>query len=150
MKWNIRKEGIDNYFLEYKDKMLPFKSNVGLVNDLQGSIKKARLRMVKELSEMGMSVNDLTKITSADGKTTYDNSNKQFIEESYINEENQKVLEDIMKKIDNIIVSVFRRFFAKISRRNCLQRDTFSITPAPLYTEHPAQKTKIPLAISST
>ena len=99
MKWNIRKEGIDNYFLEYKDKMLPFKSNVGLVNDLQGSIKKARLRMVKELSEMGMSVNDLTKITSADGKTIYDNSNKQFIEESYINEENQKVLEDIIKKM---------------------------------------------------
>lgn len=99
MKWNIRKEGIDNYFLEYKDKMLPFHSRVGLVNDLQGSIKKARLRMVKELSEMGMSVNDLTKITSADGKTTYDNSNKQFIEESYINEENQRVLEDIMKKM---------------------------------------------------
>ncbi len=102
MKWNIRKEGIDNYFLEYKDKMLPFHSKVGLVNDLQGSIKKARLRMVKELSEMGMSVNDLTKITSKDGKTTYDNSNKQFIEESYINEENQKVLENIIQEMFNM------------------------------------------------
>lgn len=102
MKWNIRKEGIDNYFLEYKDKMLPFHSKVGLVNDLQGSIKKARLRMVKELSDMGMSVNDLTKITSKDGKTTYDNSNKQFIEESYINEENLKVLGNIIQEMFNM------------------------------------------------
>lgn len=99
MKWKIRKEGVDNYFLEYKDKLLPFHSKVGIVSDLQGSIKKARLRMVKELSEMGISVNDLTKITTADGKTTYDNSNKQFIEESYINEENQKVLENIIKEM---------------------------------------------------
>lgn len=102
MKWNIRKEGIDNYFLEYKDRMLPFHSKVGLVNDLQGSIKKARLRMVEELSDMGMSVNDLTKITNKDGKTTYDNSNKQFIEESYINEENQKVLENIIQEMFNM------------------------------------------------
>lgn len=102
MKWNIRKEGIDNYFLEYKDKMLPFHSRVGLVNELQESIKKARLRMIKELSDMGMSVNDLTKITKADGKTTYDNSNKQFIEESYINEENQRVLENIIKEMFNM------------------------------------------------
>lgn len=98
MTWNIRKEGIDNYFLEYKDKMLPFHSNVGIVNELQGSIKKARLRMIKELKEEGITINDLTTATkTSDGKTIYDNSNRAYIEEAYINEENAKVLGKIIK-----------------------------------------------------
>lgn len=97
MKYKINKEGIDNYILEYKDKMIPFHSNVGIVQDLQASIKNARLRMVKELKEQGLTINDLISATEKDGKTTYDNSSRQYIEEAYINEENQKVLEKIIK-----------------------------------------------------
>lgn len=98
MTWDIRKEGIDSYFLEYKDKMLPFHSNVGIVNELQSSIKKARLKMIKELKEEGLTINDLTTATKTnDGKTIYDNSNRTYMEEAYINEENAKVLGKIIK-----------------------------------------------------
>lgn len=99
MKYTIRKEGIDNYFLEYGDKMLPFHSKVDIVYQLQDSIKKARLRMVKELKEQGLTINDLTTETKENGKTTYDTSSRQYIEEAYINEENQKVLQNIMREL---------------------------------------------------
>ena len=97
MKWTIRKEGIDNYFLEYKDKMLPFHSNVGMVNELQGAIKKARLRLIKELKDQGMSLSDLTTKKEENGKVIYDTSDRQYIEEVYINEEYQKALEKIIQ-----------------------------------------------------
>lgn len=98
MKWTIRKEGIDNYFLEYKDKMFNFHSNVGMVNDLQAAIKNARLRLVKDLSNEGKTIDSLTiKTTTEDGKILYDSSNRNYIEEIYIQEENQRVLEKIIK-----------------------------------------------------
>ena len=97
MKWTIRKEGIDNYFLEYKDKILPFHSNVGMVNELQGAIKKARLRLIKELKDQGMSLSDLTTKKEENGKVIYDTSDRQYIEEVYINEEYQKALEKIIQ-----------------------------------------------------
>ena len=97
MKWTIRKEGIDNYFLEYKDKILPFHSNVGMVNELQGAIKKARLRLIKELKDQGMSLSDLTTKKEENGKVIYDTSDRQYIEEVYINEDYQKALEKIIQ-----------------------------------------------------
>ena len=97
MKWTIRKEGIDNYFLEYKDKILPFHSNVGMVNELQGAIKKARLRLIKDLKDQGMSLSDLTTKKEENGKVIYDTSDRQYIEEVYINEEYQKALEKIIQ-----------------------------------------------------
>lgn len=102
MKWTIRKEGIDNYFLEYKDKMLPFHSDVGMVNTLQEAIKNARLRMIKELKEKGMSLSDLTTKKEENGKTIYDNTDRQYIEEVYINEEYQKSLEKIIQDTFNM------------------------------------------------
>ena len=97
MKWTIRKEGIDNYFLEYKDKILPFHSNVGMVNELQGAIKKARLRLIKDLKDQGMSLSDLTTKKEEHGKVIYDTRARQYIEEVYINEEYQKALEKIIQ-----------------------------------------------------
>lgn len=96
-KWEIKKNGIDDYVLNYKDKSLPFHSNVGIVEKLQNTLKIARLNMIKELAEQGMTINDLTKVTTKDGKTFYDNSNKQYMEEAFIIEANKQVLEDIMK-----------------------------------------------------
>lgn len=102
MKWTIRKEGIDNYFLEYKDKMLPFHSNVGMVNTLQEAIKNARLRMIKELKDKGMSLSDLTTKKEENGKIIYDNTDRQYIEEVYINEEYQKALAKIIQDTFNM------------------------------------------------
>lgn len=101
-KWEIRKEGIDNYFLEYKDKILPFHSNVGIVNELQGAIKNARLRMIKELKDKGMSLSYLTTKKEENGKVIYDNTDRQYIEEVYINEEYQKALEKIIQDTFNM------------------------------------------------
>ena len=98
MKWTIRKEGIDNYFLEYKDKILPFHSNVGMVNDLQGAIKKARLKLIKDLASEGKTIDSLTiKETTEDGKVLYNSSNRNYIEETYIQEEYQRALEKIIQ-----------------------------------------------------
>lgn len=98
MKWNIRKEGIDTYFLEYKDKMLPFHSNVGIVNELQSVYKNARINMIKELKEKGITLQDLTIETKTeDGKTIYDSSSRNYIEESYIQEEQARVLNKVIK-----------------------------------------------------
>lgn len=98
MKWEIRKEGIDNYILEYGDKMLPFHSNVGIVMDLQGCLKSARLRMIKELKEQGITISDLVVATKdSDGKTIYDNSSRQYMEDAYVKEEQQKVFDKVMK-----------------------------------------------------
>jgi len=97
MKWNIRKEGIDNYFLEYKDKMIPFHSNVGAVNDLQSVYKNARQKMVMELAKEGKTVKDLIVEVEKNGKIIQDHSNRDFIEESYIKEEQAIRLAKIVK-----------------------------------------------------
>ncbi|MBQ1793677.1 MAG: hypothetical protein II006_03385 [Peptostreptococcaceae bacterium] len=84
MKYKIIKNGVDDYTLKYKDKEIKFKSKVGLVSELQEVNKKARLQMIKELAEQGMTVKDLIIETTKDGKTIMDHSNKDFLEEGYI------------------------------------------------------------------
>lgn len=84
MKYKIIKNGVDDYTLKYKDKEIKFKSKVGLVSELQEVNKKARLQMIKELAEQGMTVKDLIIETKVDGKTIMDHSNKDFLEEGYI------------------------------------------------------------------
>ena len=103
MKWNIRKEGIDNYFLEYKDKIIPFHSNVKIVSELQSVYKNARINMIKELKEKGITLQDLTIETKTDdGKVIYDNSQRNYLEESYIQEEQMRVMQDIIQKTLNM------------------------------------------------
>lgn len=84
MKYKVIKNGVDDYTLKYKDKEIKFKSKVGLVSELQEVNKKARLQMIKELAEQGMTVKDLIIETTKDGKTIMDHSNKDFLEEGYI------------------------------------------------------------------
>ena len=84
MKYKVIKNGVDDYTLKYKDKEIMFKSKVGLVSELQEVNKKARLQMIKELAEQGMTVKDLIIETTKDGKTIMDHSNKDFLEEGYI------------------------------------------------------------------
>lgn len=103
MKWNIRKEGVDNYFLEYKDKIIPFHSNVGLVMELQNVYKNARINMIKDLKDKGLTLQDLVVETKTDdGKVIYDNSQRNYLEESFIQEEQMRVMQDIIQKTLNI------------------------------------------------
>mgnify|MGYP003289198019 FL=1 len=98
-KYEIIKDGLDNYILKYKDKQICFKSTVNIVNQLQESTKKARMNMIMDLSKEGKTIKDLIVETEKDGKIIQDHSNKDFIEEGYIQEEQGKVFQNVIKEM---------------------------------------------------
>ena len=49
-KYEFIKNGVDDYTLKYKDKEINFNSNVNIVNNLQDSLSKARMIMIKDLA----------------------------------------------------------------------------------------------------
>lgn len=98
-KYEFIKKGVDNYILKYKDKEIEFNSNVNIVNNLQDSIAKARMNMIKDLSKEGLSIKDLTIEKKENGKTYYDNTNKEELEKAYIEKEQSKVFIDIIEKL---------------------------------------------------
>lgn len=99
MKYEIIKNGLDDYTLKYKDKEINFKSSVDIVNKLQETTKNARMRMVVDLAKKGKTIKDLIVETKVDGKTIQDHSNKDFIEEGYLQEEQAKVFNEIVKEM---------------------------------------------------
>lgn len=101
-KYKFDKLSMDQYKLTYKDKEIEFNSKVDYVKQLQEVNKTARLKMIADLSSKGMSVKDLVKEEKKDGKTLYDNSNKEYIEEAYIQEVQQEVFSDIIKTMMGI------------------------------------------------
>lgn len=99
MKYEIIKNGMDDYILKYKDKTIQFNSKVEYSLESQDIVKKARMRMIVDLSKQGMSVKSLIREEKKDGKTLIDNSNKDYIEEAYIQEVQEEVFSDILKKM---------------------------------------------------
>lgn len=69
--------------LAYKEKEFTFKVNVKLISEMQSLIMEARKRMLIDVSKTGQSIKDLTIETKKDGKTYYDNSNKEELERIY-------------------------------------------------------------------
>ena len=100
-KYEIIKNGADDYTLKYKDKEINFSSNVEIQNDLQGITERARKKMILELAQNGVSIKDLTKEIKKDGKTYYDNSNKDELEKVYIQEEQANAWLEIVNKLFN-------------------------------------------------
>ena len=98
-KYEIIKDGLDNYILKYKDKEISFKSSVGIVNKLQESIKKARMNLVMDLAKEGKTIKDLIVETEKDGKTIQDHSNKDFIEEGYIQQAQTEAFNEVVKEM---------------------------------------------------
>lgn len=101
-KYEFIKNGTDDYTLKYKDKEIKFCSKVEMVKDLQEVTKNARLAMVMDLSSKGMSIQDLIKETKEGSKITYDHSNKDFIEQGYVQQEQAKVVDKICKQVFNM------------------------------------------------
>lgn len=99
MKYEIVKLGMDEYELKYKDKSIKFNSKVEFVNDLQNATKNARLKMVKDLAKDGLTIKSLVVEQYKDGKTYVDNSNKEFMEEAYIQETQSEIFQDVIKKM---------------------------------------------------
>lgn len=100
-KYEFIKNGEDDYTLKYKDKEINFNSNVEIQNDLQGVVERARKKMILDLAKQGVSIKDLTKEIKKDGKTYYDNSNKDELEKVYIQEEQEKAWLEIINKLFN-------------------------------------------------
>ena len=82
MKYKFTCEN-DNVTLKYKDKEFTFKRDVKLISQLQGLVMEARQRMIEDYAEKGKSIKSLTIETKKDGKTYYDNSNKNELEKIY-------------------------------------------------------------------
>lgn len=100
-KYEIVKNGKDNYTLKYKDQELSFKTDVGLVKEMQGINKKARLNMIKDLSKDGITMSSLTIEEKKNGKTYVDSSNKAALEELYLGEAMSEFLDDTCNKLFN-------------------------------------------------
>lgn len=98
-KYEIIKNGLDDYTLKYKDQEINFKSNVEIVTKLQDTIKTARLKMIVDLTKAGISLSELTKETKKDGKTYYDNTNKEELENTYIQQEQVEILQNSVKEL---------------------------------------------------
>lgn len=111
MKYEFIKNGVDDYTLKYKDKEIKFHSTVGIVSRLQESIKNARLKMVLDLTKQGISIKELTKEIKENGKTYYDNTNKDELEKIYLQEEQTKIFQEIIKEmfdktIEELIIEI--------------------------------------------
>lgn len=83
MKYEFIDIDEDTSKLKYKDKEFIIKRNVKLVSEIQGLVAKARIKMIQDFSKNGQSIKDLTIETKKDGKTYYDNSNKEELEKIY-------------------------------------------------------------------
>ena len=75
------------------------KRNVELLKELTSATHKSRNRLIKDLAKEGLSKSDLVKEIKKDGKTYYDSSSWDELEQSYYEEENQIILSEIVEKI---------------------------------------------------
>lgn len=104
-KYEFIKNGIDDYTLKYKDKEIQFCSKVEFIKELQEVQKNARLKMISDLAKEGMSIQDLIIKKTEGAKTIEDHSNKDYVEQGYIQQEQVRVIDNICKKLFNMDAS---------------------------------------------
>lgn len=104
MKYEFIKIDEDNTKLKYKDKEFTFTRNVKLVSEMQGIIKKSRIKIIQDLAKDGISIKSLTIETKKDGKTYYDNSNKAELEKIYQEEAMLEFLDNKCQEIFNMSI----------------------------------------------
>ena len=83
MKYEFIKVDEDTTKLKYKDKEFTIRRNVKLISEMQGLVMKARIKLIQDFAKEGQSVKDLTIEKKVNGKTYYDNSNKDELEKIY-------------------------------------------------------------------
>ena len=104
-KYNIIKNGQDDYTLEYKDKKINFKSNVEIVTELQAVNEIAKQKMIIDLAKQGLTVNDLVKEVKKDGKTYFDNSNRDEMIKAYTKIEANRLFSEAIEKMLGVSLS---------------------------------------------
>lgn len=105
MKYQIIKNDLDDYTLSYKDKVFNYKSDVELTSKLQEAPKKARIKMLTDLANEGISLKKFTIEEKKDGKTYLDNTNKNELEKTYIGEAMLEVIDNTCKKVFDMTFS---------------------------------------------
>lgn len=98
MKYEFVKVDDDTTKLKYKGKEFEIKKTVGLLEKLQKVNNKAKLSMMKALTEQGMTANDLIVERKEGNKTIVDKSNLIELEQYYIGVESQNIYDDILKE----------------------------------------------------
>ena len=98
MKYEIIKNGVDDYTLKYKDKVFNYKSNIELISKLQEAPKLARIEMLKDLAKEGISLKDFTIEQKTNGKTYFDNTNKNELENTYIQNKMLEIIDNVCKE----------------------------------------------------
>lgn len=102
MKYQIIKNGIDDYTLKYKDKEFNYKPDIELMKNLQEAPKNARIKMLKDLAKDGISLKQFTIEEKKNGKMYFDNTNKNELENTYIQNEMLEVINNSCKRIFNM------------------------------------------------
>lgn len=102
MKYEIIKNDLDSYILKYKDKEFNYKSDIELASKLQEAPKTGRKKMLMDLASQGISLKKFTIEEKKDGKTYFDNTNKNELENTYIGEAVLEVIDDTCKKNFNL------------------------------------------------
>ena len=123
MKYQIIKNDLDDYTLSYKDKVFNYKSDVELTSKLQEAPKKARIKMIKDLANEGISLKKFTIEEKKDGKTYYDNTNKNELERTYIGGAMLEVIDETCKKNFNL---TFGELMAEIGLETQEEQDKFA------------------------
>lgn len=97
-KYEFKKIALDEYKLIIENKEYPFKRTIEMGEKVQGITASARIKMLKELTKMGLTKNDLIiKKDLGNGKTVYDETNYQEFEKKFIEEETLQVANDLME-----------------------------------------------------
>lgn len=97
-KYEFKKITLDEYKLVIENKEYPFKRTIEMGEKVQGITASARIKMLKELTKMGLTKNDLIiKKDFGNGKITYDETNYQEFEKKFIEEETLQVANDLME-----------------------------------------------------
>lgn len=123
MKYQIIKNGTDDYTLKYKDKEFNYKSDIELMSKLQSAPKLARVEMLKDLAKEGISLKDFTIESRKEGKTYFDNTNKNELENTYIQNKMLEIIDNTCKEKFNLS---FTELLLDVGLENQQEQEKFS------------------------
>ena len=130
MKYQIIKNGTDDYTLKYKDKEIKFHSDVETVTELQRVNEIGKQRMIIDLAKQGVTINELVKEVKKDGKTYYDNSNKDEMIKVYATRVAEELFNKAVKKMLGMELTELVKEL-NIETQEEVDKYTLSSTPPP-------------------
>lgn len=90
------------YSKNNEEKEILFTITVEMVKELQGIVKNARLNMFKELTEAGISKDDLIIRKEVNGQIIYDETNYKKYEEEFMMTAQLETIDKVYKKAFNM------------------------------------------------